>query len=1256
MPEQRKQPGFVVAVLALLGLFSIPQVLKVQDGGSTRSTKEKELADSRDIDDGDDEPDETLRDLKPLLSYLSDGKLRPTKPAELECFLSNAFCKTEVRCLVVTLPDPVESLASSRFDAHLDVLQRAVELQGYVLDRSLLPWKKGADDSTAPPDRVTKLRAGEWAFGVTLETSNLSKERQIRPGLMVFRSAFPKKGEEPAILLAFLVPESPVLGIHKRALVRSLDLIHTYFREWLRPDAKGKRKVIHIIAPCFTSSHRSLEVALRGWKPDGPSRYHFRVISSGTAEVDRKLTDEIFAGPSPHGLTLHSMVHSAKILKNKMLEYLTDDQGYSPNTIAVLIESNTGLAQALVQRDRQANDSPVEFLFPLQVSEVRKAYEKAGLLRNGKIDDPAAPERLRIPPDEGGAPRDLPRSFTPATSAAHDEMALTQVLTTIARRPYRAVGIIATNPFDVVFLAREVRRFCPNVRLFTIASDLLLARPAEVIDLRGMLVASTYPLYPSNQWMTTPFRNAPRVFFSDRGAQGLYNATAAHLWEMKAEQPPPGDKPSSVPQLLEFALPYDLTPRKIRQPPVWISAVGERGLYPVKFIPVTEASDELYDPSKSPEPRAPTPWPPEDQHSIHDAAVAMMPHPHVLFWLLYLSLILACVLVASLTWLYITWSIDEKKCEREYKALGFLGLGHILRMLNCEVAEKDSKGKYRDPESKKPLTDRHFNPQERYRDQEKNPNPPPVGAGAYVLWMNLVVCAVAGYVFWHYLAATNPLSASGQWDWSWFKLIVIAVAIMAMVAIVAAAVMVAASPIFSLSAGIAKRPASESGPVERNRNNGAQKRRLPSSAHRILDHEVLRRWARFATSILVLLIVTVIVFCVATIATVTALMLKRSARLAAFVIACLLVIAFGYLTTVTACIAIVSTIFSLTECFLVRPESESTPNAQDVKLETRNSRLSSPRPRFLSYRQFKKRIGFAVFAGCSILAVVGCFANPYILPQFSTPTRRLTFDRLTNLPSGVSPIFPILFLSAAFAAWIYSSLAQRRLYRLSYLPSDVVAQEERKDSAQFTRILIDMRKTRGEVDHMIASWRANPLHDSPLIVCLLALLFIHIGIRTYFRGLPTSLEGTFFDVCFWGFFLLAFLLIIWRVLNLWALAKDPQDASSCRRSPSDARFRSNPYSIQGLVLRRGRFQGPGTDHPSADRRVAGAYVGYARPDLFQASNGLAPVRFARYDLGGKARRSTILAPGNPKGRRETPKPRPSGRKARSTRLERPTSF
>ena len=296
---------------------------------------------------------------------------------------------------------------------------------------------------------------------------------------------------------------------------------------------------------------------------------------------------------------------------------------------------------------------------------------------------------------KGGAPRNVPKTFTPATSAALDEMALTQVLTTIARRPYKAVGIVATDPSDVVFLARQVARFCPNVRLFTLSSDLLLARPSDLVDLRGMLVASTYPLYPSNQWITTPFRDGARVFFSNRGAQGLYNATVAHLWEMGADEPEKRTD-GSKPQLLEFAHPYDVSRTLMRTPPVWISTVGERGLYPITFVP--KQSAYLYDPRTNREERPLAQWPyekpqdgepPEPDLATLDTAAsareASRPQPHLLFWLITLFLtIVACPFIVYVTWVYVAWSADPSKYQRE----GFPSNEHLLRWLNCDVAKK----------------------------------------------------------------------------------------------------------------------------------------------------------------------------------------------------------------------------------------------------------------------------------------------------------------------------------------------------------------------------------------------------------------------------------------------------------------------------------------------------------------------------------------------------------------------------------------
>jgi hypothetical protein len=753
MDELKKQPGFVVAILATFGLFSLPHIVGMQDGGGPPpGAQEKSASQTRVVSHGNGgETDPDRRDLKPLLDYLDDGDPREAKPAELVKYLRKKLPPASegklpaLQCLVVTLPDPVASVASARFDEFLDVVQRAIELQGYILDRSLLPWKPEPKGSDASPDRTTGIRIGSFDLGVQFASSTPPQPDRDRPGLLVFKYAFPPTPEagqalkDPAVLLVFVVPESPISGIEKKVFYRSLELIDQFFNERLNLDRESNqgRRVLHIVAPCFSGSQRSLEIALGGGAKQLRNHYHFRIISNNAGHIDRGRIEGIFAGDPRHGASFRSMVHQTTTVVEATLDYLQQTLGYDHEKVALLIESNTGLAQALAEKVWK-KDPANEFIFPLQVSEVRKAYEKEGLLRGGKLDSTAAPERLVIPPDESGPTDDLPRAFTPASSAAIDEMALTQVLTTISHRRYLAVGIVATNPFDLVFLARRVRRFSPNVRLFAIQADLLFARPENAGDLRGMLIGSTYSLYPANQWITTSYGATPRVPFSDHGGQGLYNAVVAHLWEMVIIDAPQG------PPLLEFALPYgeeakvaptvaaaappsDAPP--IRQPPIWMSAVGERGIYPVAFDPRVVDRDYLYQPDQFFDAPRSRPRPPsEDKADETQARRAMRPNPHLLYWLIFLLLFLTCFGVAGLTWVYIRWSGDEKK--KLDARIGPFGFGHLMRTLNSEV--------------------------ERDTNRKKNSRPPPSGAGINLFLINLIIFGLTCYVYIPFLVAMGP--------------------------------------------------------------------------------------------------------------------------------------------------------------------------------------------------------------------------------------------------------------------------------------------------------------------------------------------------------------------------------------------------------------------------------------------------------------------------------------------------------------------
>ena len=122
---------------------------------------------------------------------------------------------------------------------------------------------------------------------------------------------------------------------------------------------------------------------------------------------------------------------------------------------------------------------------------------------------------------------------------------------------------------------------------------------------------------------------------------------------------------------------------------------------------------------------------------------------------------------------------------------------------------------------------------------------------------------------------------------------------------------------------------------------------------------------------------------------------------------------------------------------------------------------------------------------------------------------RIGFERITNLPSGVSPVFPVLFLALGLATWIYSHLARRRLYRLSYLPSSPSALE--KGKTHFEKILVTMRATRSTVNEMLVYPVRAAMQVNAYLSFVLLVLLVFALIRLTVRGWPRSLEGTWFD-------------------------------------------------------------------------------------------------------------------------------------------------
>src|SRR5271165_3389476 len=92
---------------------------------------------------------DALEALEPLLRFLN----LETTPASLE-ELASALDGYRVTTLIASLSDPTDSRLGYDFDMATEAIQRAIESEGYTLDRFRFPWL----DSGSPPRPGTALQ------------------------------------------------------------------------------------------------------------------------------------------------------------------------------------------------------------------------------------------------------------------------------------------------------------------------------------------------------------------------------------------------------------------------------------------------------------------------------------------------------------------------------------------------------------------------------------------------------------------------------------------------------------------------------------------------------------------------------------------------------------------------------------------------------------------------------------------------------------------------------------------------------------------------------------------------------------------------------------------------------------------------------------------------------------------------------------------------------------------------------------------
>lgn len=459
--------------------------------------------------------------------------------------------------LVATIPDPLDSHVGWLFDQQLDAIERAIEGTGHSLDRFSLPWECSFDDPAQ------------------------SDAHREKPGVLLFKGA-------DHLLVLFLVGETPTWGVQKDAMHEALDFI----ADWQAKTYAHERS-ISIVGPTFSGAGTSLRIVLSNWKERGKNPASTRLkIRSGSATGGDWL-QEFF---TKEGFEFQAVVHPDIALLREAAQFFESDRhGGSKPKIAVLAESGTSYGQSVLltaQRLRAIEGfETMAMSFPLHVSRARSALQEVE--RRGRSDgadlafDPQP--ALHVPLGDLGRARDvLPAMTGPLTSAAA-EQSLATIFSTLSHEELDFVGIFASDVRDKLFLAKEIKRYLPDVQLFTTESHALFAHPRFRDELDGMIVVSTYPLYATNQiWSFPFFGRTQRTHFPSEAAQGAFNATTTLL----VEQVRACGEPSEITHYglmtpLEYGAPFALESGKdrLRRPPVWISVVGRGVAWPVAFEP-----------------------------------------------------------------------------------------------------------------------------------------------------------------------------------------------------------------------------------------------------------------------------------------------------------------------------------------------------------------------------------------------------------------------------------------------------------------------------------------------------------------------------------------------------------------------------------------------------------------------------------------------------------------------------------------------
>ena len=467
----------------------------------------------------------------------------------------------DVDFIVATVPDYVDSNSGWLADQDLAAVQSGMVQEKFLFDRvKLVDW--------------SRAQAG----AASVLASSRLHERQ--PGAIIFRRVADRRVAQKTVQIqvVLVVLETPTAGVHQAALRNSL----RFLRAW---DACATRssRTLRVLGPGFSGSTLSLASVIG----EAPFRTAFepRIVISGSATAGENIQ---LMKDFSNGAIYRATVQPTAVLQERMARFL---ESINPawkdgHSVALLTESNTAFGDDAGNSGKDPAKMPAAegggprrdpfpkatfFNFPLHIAQLRSdapALAQPGALLSG----PVIPLNMRetVPPSDS-IPALRPQFTSPVVESTVDS-----ILDAIRHEKLSAVGILATDDRDVLFLAREVKRASPDVQLFLFGTHALYLHPDYVPYLRGALVASSYSLTLANQpevsKSSDPQQRQP---FPSNSAEGIFYATRA-LLSLTPEAG--GDKPYT----LDYC-PDGLINIKNCVPaaPVSINVIGEDGYWTI---------------------------------------------------------------------------------------------------------------------------------------------------------------------------------------------------------------------------------------------------------------------------------------------------------------------------------------------------------------------------------------------------------------------------------------------------------------------------------------------------------------------------------------------------------------------------------------------------------------------------------------------------------------------------------------------------